>query len=165
MIDVVEIKQVYVNERQKLDLQITKTFEDEDKDAYKDVVFGVYSKNDITVDEQVIIPADGLVGTLTIDEDGKNIEQLDLPTGEYYVKELETNVGFKLDEEKHDFTFDYDGDTTKPTVTVSMDLYNEKRRLELDVNKVDKDHHDHFLNGAIFVRRVVSAQVFVKTDA
>lgn len=44
MIDVVEIKQSYVNERQKLDLQITKTFEDEDKDAYKDVVFGVYSK-------------------------------------------------------------------------------------------------------------------------
>lgn len=44
MIDVVEIKQSYVNERQKLDLQITKTFEDEDKEAYKDVVFGVYSK-------------------------------------------------------------------------------------------------------------------------
>lgn len=150
MIDVVEIKQSYVNERQKLDLQITKTFEDEDKDAYKDVVFGVYSKNDISLNDKVIIPADGLVGTLTIDEDGKNIEQLDFPTGEYYVKELETNVGFKLDEEKHDFTFDYDADTTKPIVTVSMDLYNEKRRLELDVNKVDKDHHDHFLNGAIF---------------
>jgi len=92
MIDVVEIKQSYVNERQKLDLQITKTFEDEDKDAYKDVVFGVYSKNDITLNDKVIIPADGLVGTLTIDEDGKNIEQLDLPTGEYYVKELETNA-------------------------------------------------------------------------
>lgn len=165
MIDVVEIKQAYVNERQKLDLQITKTFEDEDKDAYKDVVFGVYSKNDITLNDKVIIPADGLVGTLTIDEDGKNIEQLDLPTGEYYVKELETNVGFKLDEEKHDFTFDYDADTTKPTVTVSMDLYNEKRRLELDVNKVDKDHHDHFLNGAIFEVYDKTADAYVTTLA
>lgn len=150
MIDVVEIKQVYVNERQKLDLQITKTFEDEDKEAYKDVVFGVYSKKDITVDDKVIIPADGLVGTLTIDKDGKNVEQLDLPTGEYYVKELETNIGFKLDEEKHDFTFNYDEDTTKSTVIVPVELHNEKRRIELDVNKVDKDHHDHFLNGAIF---------------
>ena len=165
MIDVVEIKQSYVNERQKLDLQITKTFEDEDKDAYKDVVFGVYSKNDITLNDKVIIPADGLVGTLTIDEDGKNIEQLDLPTGEYYVKELETNVGFKLDEEKHDFTFDYDADTSKPTVTVSMDLYNEKRRLELDVNKVDKDHHDHFLNGAIFEVYDKTADAYVTTLA
>ena len=150
MIDVVEIKQAYVNERQKLDLQITKTFEDEDKEAYKDVVFGVYSKNDITVDDKVIIPEDGLVGTLTIDENGKNVEQLDLPTGDYYVKELETNVGFKLDEEEHDFTFNYDEDTTKATVIVPMELRNEKRRLELDVNKVDKDHYDHFLNGAIF---------------
>lgn len=165
MIDVVEIKQSYVNERQKLDLQITKAFEDEDKDAYKDVVFGVYSKNDITLNDKVIIPADGLVGTLTIDEDGKNIEQLDLPTGEYYVKELETNVGFKLDEEKHDFTFDYDADTSKPTVTVSMDLYNEKRRLELDVNKVDKDHHDHFLNGAIFEVYDKTADAYVTTLA
>lgn len=165
MIDVVEIKQSYVNERQKLDLQITKTFEDEDKDAYKDVVFGVYSKNDISLNDKVIIPADGLVGTLTLDEDGKNIEQLDLPTGEYYVKELETNVGFKLDEEEHDFTFDYDADTTKPTVTVSMDLYNEKRRLELDVNKVDKDHHDHFLNGAIFEVYDKTADAYVTTLA
>ena len=148
MIDVVEIKQAYVNERQKLDLQITKTFEDEDKEAYKDVVFGVYSKNDITLNDKVIIPADGLVGILTIDEDGKNIEQLDLPTGEYYVKELETNE-----------------DTTKPTVSVSMDLYNEKRRLELDVNKVDKDHHDHFLNGAIFEVYDKTADAYVTTLA
>ena len=150
MIDVVEIKQSYVNERQKLEFDITKTFEDEDKDAYKDVLFGVYSKNDITVDDKVIIPADGLVGTLTIDEDGKNAEQLDLPVGEYYIKELKTNVGFALDEEEHEFTFEYDEDTTKATVIVSMELHNEKRRLELDVNKVDKDHQDHFLNGAIF---------------
>lgn len=165
MIDVVEIKQAYVNERQKLDLEITKTFEDEDKDAYKDVVFGVYSKNDITVDDKVIIPADGLVGTLTIDKDGKNVEQLDLPVGEYYIKELETNVGFKLDEEEHDFTFNYDEDTTKATVIVPMELHNEKRRIELDVNKVDKDHHDHFLNGAIFEVYDKTAKSYVTTLA
>lgn len=165
MIDVVEIKQAYVNERQKLDLQITKTFEDEDKEAYKDVVFGVYSKKDITVNDKVIIPEDGLVGTLTIDENGKNVEQLDLPTGDYYVKELETNVGFKLDEEKHDFTFNYDEDTTKATVIVPMELRNEKRRLELDVNKVDKEHRDHFLNGAIFEVYDKTAKSYVTTLA
>ena len=131
MIDVVEIKQAYVNERQKLNLDINKTFEEDDKDAYKDVVFGVYSKNDITLDDEVLIPSDGLVGILTLDENGKNNEQLDLPVGEYYVKELETNVAYKLDEENHDFTFSYDEDTTKPAVTVSMDLYNEKRRFSI----------------------------------
>jgi hypothetical protein len=29
-------------------------------------------------------------------------------------------------------------------------IINEKRRLELEVNKVDKDNHDVFLNGAVF---------------
>ena len=163
MIDVVEIKQAYVNERQKLNLDINKTFEEDDKDAYKDVVFGVYSKNDITLDDEVLIPSDGLVGILTLDENGKNNEQLDLPVGEYYVKELETNVAYKLDEENHDFTFSYDEDTTKPAVTVSMDLYNEKRRLELEVNKVDKEHYDHFLNGAIFEVYDKTADAYVTT--
>ena len=165
MIDVVEIKQAYVNERQKLNLDINKTFEEEDKDAYKDVVFGVYSKNDITLDDEVLIPADGLVGILTLDKNGKNNEQLDLPVGDYYVKELETNVAYKLDEENHDFTFSYDEDTTKPAVTVSMDLYNEKRRLELEVNKVDKEHYDHFLNGAIFEVYDKTADAYVTTLA
>lgn len=149
LIDVVEIKQSYVNERQKLNLQITKTFEDEDKDAYKDVVFGVYTKDDIHLGDDILIAKDSLVGTLAIDKNGKNIEQLDLPVGDYYVKELKTNVGFVLDEEQHEFSFEY-GDTTDSTVIVKLDLHNNKRRLELDVNKVDKDHHDYFLNGAIF---------------
>ena len=29
-------------------------------------------------------------------------------------------------------------------------IINEKRRLDLEVNKVDKDNHDVFLNGAVF---------------
>ena len=60
------------NERQKLDLEITKTFEDEDPDAYKDVIFGIYSEDDIQVGDTVEIPEDGLVGILTLDENGKN---------------------------------------------------------------------------------------------
>ena len=52
-------------------------------------------------DSRVCIPADGLVGILTLDENGHNVEQLDLPAGDYYVKELKTNIGFVLDEEGH----------------------------------------------------------------
>lgn len=168
LIDVVEIKQSYKNDRQKLDLEITKTFEDEDPDAYKDVVFGVYAKDEIVIREpveevipvllsydedddsgRVCIPADGLVGILTLDENGHNVEQLDLPVGDYYIRELETNVGFVLDEENHEFTFEY-GETSLESIQVGMVLHNEKRRLDLEVNKVDSEHKDHFLNGAIF---------------
>ena len=93
--------------------------------------------------------ADGLVGILTLDENGHNIEQLDLPAGDYYVKELETNVGFVLDEDNHAFTFEY-GETSLESIQVGMVLHNEKRRLDLEVNKVESEHKDHFLNGAIF---------------
>ena len=156
LIDIVTIKQAYVNERQKLDLKIQKTFEDDNKDAYKDVIFGVYSKNEIIVNDDSSIPADGLLGLITLDENGQNIEQIDLPIGEYYVKELETNVGYVLNEEKHEFTFAY-GDTTLPAITVELnELVNNKRRLDIEINKVDSEHHDHFLNGALF-------EVFDKT--
>lgn len=100
-------------------------------------------------DERLCIPADGLVGILTLDENGHNVEQLDLPAGDYYVKELETNVGFVLDEESHEFAFEY-GDTNLKSIEVGIELRNQKRRLDLEVNKVDSEHNDHYLNGAIF---------------
>lgn len=60
-----------VNERQKLGLELKKTFEDDDKSAYKDVLFGVYTSEDIKIGEDVIIPKDALMGVLTLDESGK----------------------------------------------------------------------------------------------
>ena len=139
------------NKRQTLDLQVTKLFEEDDPEAYKDVLFGIYSTEDISLGDDVLIPADGLVGLMHIDENGKNVEQFNLPVGSYYLKELVTNVGFVLDEEQHPFTFEYDEDNSKETVTVTMEgIINEKRRLDLEVNKVDKDNHDVFLNGAVF---------------
>ncbi len=150
MVDIVQIKQSYVNERQKILLDITKTFEDNDSEAYKDVLFGLYSKDDITLDGEVLIKKDSLLGLITLDNEGKNIEQFDLPTGDYYLKELKTNVGFVLDKDIHEFTFYFDEDTTKDFVTIKLNLTNNKRRLELDICKVDKDHHDYFLNGAFF---------------
>ena len=150
MVDIVEIKQSYVNERQKLQLDITKTFEDNDLEAYKDCLFGLYSKDDITLDDEVLIKKDSLLGQITLDNKGKNIEQFDLPCGNYYLKELKTNAGFVLDKNIHEFTFEYDEDSTKNFVTIKLNLTNNKRRLEFDVSKVDKDHNDYFLNGAIF---------------
>ena len=184
-VEVVTKNFTMTNERQKLELELTKTFEDEDKEAYKDVLFGVYAKNDITIPKgiisrsneenvEVLIPKDGLVGVLTIDENGNNIEQLDLPIGDYYVKELETNVGFELNEDIHNFTFKY-GDTTEETVVVKLDeINNTKRRLDLEVTKVDSKDHNHLLNGAIFevydkttgkkVDTLMSGKFFFKGD-
>lgn len=175
LVEVVQKHYTMTNQRQKLELTLNKTFEDDDKLAYKDVVFGVYVKEDIKIGDDVIIPVDSLVGVLTVDENGKNKQQLDLPVGNYYVKELETNVGFELDENHYDFVFENTEDTTKETSLVKLDdIKNNKRRIDLEVAKVDKDHRDHFLNGAIFkvrdvntneVTYLASGQLFIKGNA
>lgn len=151
IVEVVSKHYTMNNERQKLDLEITKSFEDEDPDAYKDVVFGIYSEDDIQVGDTIEIPEDGLVGILTLDENGKNKEQYDLPVGNYYIKELKTNVGYVLDEEEYPFTFEYTDDASESHAHVELEeIENMKRRIDLEVKKVDKDNHDILLNGAVF---------------
>lgn len=150
LIEIVQIGKEFKNERQKLNLTIAKTFEEDDKDAYKDVVFGVYTSNNLTVNEATVIPADSLVGLLTIDENGNNVEQLDLPYGEYYAKELKTNIAYELNENKYPFVFESDI-SGSATVDINVGpIENNKRRLDIEINKVDADHKDHYLDGAIF---------------
>lgn len=150
-VEVVQKHYTVTNERQKLDLQLTKTFEDNDSQAYKDVVFGVYAKNDIKIGDDIIIPKDALLGVMSLDEKGHNKEQLDLPIGTYYVKELETNVGFVLDDNQHEFTFENTEDTTQATSKVKLDeIENTKRRLSIEIKKVDSKNPDVLLDGAIF---------------
>lgn len=173
-VDIVIKNLAMTNERQKLELELYKTFEDADKEAYKDVVFGVYTKTDIKIGEETIIPINSLVGVLTIDENGKNKEQLDLPIGDYYVKELSTNVGFELDKNVHEFTFEH-GETTKEKINVKLnEIFNAKRRLDIEIMKVDSKNHNHLLNGAIFevydktinkkVDTLMSGKFFLKGD-
>ena len=150
LIEIVQDKMTFTNQRQKLDLQVKKTFENEDPNAYKDVVFGVYTKKDIKIGKETAIPKDALVGVFNLNEDGTNAQKFDLPIGDFYIKELETNIGYILDENQYDFTFEYE-EPNKEFVIVSIDpIHNKKRRLDLEITKVDKDNHDIFLSGAVF---------------
>ena len=150
LVKIVFEKMVLTNERQKLELDFAKRFEDNDPLAYKDVVFGVYSKNDILIDEEIVIPADSLVGIILLDEIGKPANQLDLPIGDYYLKEYKTNVGFVLDDKIYDFSFEYTSTNKKTSVIKLDDLTNEKRRIDIEIIKVDSKNKDVLLNKAVF---------------
>ena len=150
LVKVVFEKMVLTNDRQKLELDFTKRFEDNDPLAYKDVVFGVYSKNDILIDEEVVIPADSLVGTILLDEHGKPANQLDVPIGDYYIKELKTNVGFVLDENSYDFSFEYTSTDKKTSIIKIEDIMNFKRRIDIEIIKVDSNNKDVLLSKAVF---------------
>ena len=68
------------------------------KEAYKDVVFGIYTRDDTYEWKgNVAIEPDTLLATSGIDEEGHLVHTPELPVGNYYLKELQTNSAYKLD--------------------------------------------------------------------
>ena len=106
MIDNKNESVTFSNQRTKLDIDLLKTIEENEQypneNAYKDIYFGVYTKDDIvSSDGTVLLEKDKLVDIMAIDKDGKEVTTADLPTGSYYVKEIETSKGLNLDDTKY----------------------------------------------------------------
>ena len=94
------------NGRQLGQLIVTKEMESSlfDDDAYKDVVFGVYSGEDIIYKGEVVLKANSLVGITKVDEN-RQIKVLLYHPGKYYLQELATNGKYLLDDTRYDFEF------------------------------------------------------------
>ncbi len=65
-----------------------------------DVTFGLYAEADLTAADGTVIPADGLIEIISLDENGKAVQQRP-SVGSYYVKELSTNPAYVLNEQKY----------------------------------------------------------------
>ena len=77
------------NERQKVQITVTKT-DSETKEALEGAVFGLFAKEDIVnKDGKVIVKADTQIERTVTGKDGKAAFTSDLPLGQYYVKEIE----------------------------------------------------------------------------
>lgn len=126
----------YINVRQKIKLKLRKKLEESKfksilDNAYKDVVLGVYAKEDLTnYKGETIIPKDTLVDKLYITEEGNSTQNYDLPLGEYYVRELETNKNYMLNEGNYDFSFITNDNTTAiNTVNLLQSIENNLTTL------------------------------------
>lgn len=64
----------------------------------------------MTAADGSVIPADGLIEILSVDENGKAVVKADLPLGSYYLKELSTDAHYLLNDEKYPVVFDYAGE-------------------------------------------------------
>lgn len=124
-----------VNQRQKLHVDLTKAMEaDEDfnignNGELQDVVFGLYSKDEITAADGSVIPADGLLGTATPDENGQINFDVDVPYGhDYYVKEISTNEKYVLDDGTYDVSFN-DVSATDASMTANSNTNFEEGKL------------------------------------
>ena len=117
-IAVTETATGFVNERQKVEIDLVKSLETDE--AYGvgkngeifDVTFGLYAAEELAAADGEVIPADGLIEIISLDESGKGKVSSDLPMGSYYVKELSTNSAYILGDQKYPVVFEYAGQDT-----------------------------------------------------
>lgn len=111
------------------------------KEAYKDVVFGIYTRDD-TYDWKgnVAIEPDTLLATSGIDEEGHLVHTPELPVGNYYLKELQTNSAYKLDENEYDFSIDQSNEKAVIVpINEGKPIINKLKEYYVLVNKVDEN--------------------------
>lgn len=141
------IESTLENKRSIVEVKFTKYMETlkdhEELNAYKDVIFGIYAREDIyNYMGEVAIPYGTLIDTTGIDELGQFDHFPDLPNGVYYVKELQTNKMYNLDETEYDFEIAWHGgDVSKYTINIGSNegIINELQRGKVIIHKTDLD--------------------------
>ncbi len=145
------------NTRPTFDIDMTKVLEEQNiflnEEAYKDIVFGIYAKEDIiNYYGDAEIPAGSLIATSGIDENGHLIDVPDLPFGIYYIKELATNSQYVLNDTEYEFELIYQGeDVSKQTVVINNGtIENELARGQIKVIKKDSFDEEKILANVKF---------------
>ena len=114
-IAVTETSAGFYNERQRVVINFTKTLETDEafgvgnNGEIFDVAFGLYAESELTAADGTVIPADGLIEIITLDENGNGEVKTDLPIGNYYVKEVAANSAYLVNDTKYPVNFEYAG--------------------------------------------------------
>lgn len=99
------------NERQHMKVRMEKDIEENpfypNPDAYKDIIFGIFTDEDITnADGEILLEKDSLVDCFGLNDSYQGISSVDFPVGtKWYAKELQTSEGFVLNTNKYSFEF------------------------------------------------------------
>ena len=115
---VTETATSFYNERQRVEIDLIKSLMVDE--AYGignngeifDVTFGLFATEELTAADGTVIPADGLLEIISLDENGNGKVKADLPMGSYYVKELSANSAYILGDQKYPVVFEYAGQET-----------------------------------------------------
>ena len=122
------------NERQKVQITVTKT-DSETKKELEGAVFGLYAKEDIVnKDGKVIVKADTQIERGVTGKDGKVTFTSDLPLGQYYVKEIEAPKGYVKSDKIFDVDASYQGDKVK---VIEFKAAFENAPIKVEISKTD----------------------------
>ena len=171
-IAVTETETSFYNERQRVEIDLVKSLETDE--AYGvgnngeifDVTFGLYAETDLTAADGTVIPADGLIEIISLDENGKGTVNSDLPFGSYYVKELSTNPAYVLNEQKYPVTFEYAGqDTAIVHLSANDGEAIENEIIYGSVSGLKSDEDGNALGGAVIGIFKTGTEEFTKENA
>ncbi|MFQ8637822.1 MAG: SpaA isopeptide-forming pilin-related protein [Acutalibacteraceae bacterium] len=139
----------FVNERQKVEISLKKLLEQDEtfslgmNEEWKNITFGLFAAEELTAADGTSIPADGLIETIGVDENGNAIFKTDVPCGaSLYVKEIGTDEHYILSDEKYPVVFEYAGqDVAKVEIKVNdgEPIENTLKRGKVSGWKVDQD--------------------------
>ncbi|MEI3007552.1 MAG: SpaA isopeptide-forming pilin-related protein [Ruminococcus bicirculans (ex Wegman et al. 2014)] len=137
------VNTAFENEYQSVRISLSKVMESDElfgiygKDCYTSIRFGLFAAEDITAADGTVIPADGLLSEVSLDENMTAKFDVQIPFGRYYVKEISTDEHYVLGGEKYLVNFEYMGQDIR---TVDIDcgqFVNLLKRGRIEGHKVD----------------------------
>ena len=147
----------FYNERQKVEISLQKLLEQDEtfsigmNEEWKAITFGLFAAEELTAADGTSIPADGLLETTGIDENGNAVFKTGVPCGaSLYVREIGTDDHYILSDEKYPVVFEYAGqDVSKVEIKVNDGeaIENTLKRGKVSGWKVDQDGFE--LGGAV----------------
>ena len=147
-VEVTETSASFYNQRQKALVTLDKVLEQDEtfgigmNGEISAVTFGLYAQEDITAADGSVIPADGLLEIVSVNENGQAVCSTDLPFGSFYLKELSTDSHYLLNGETFPFTFEYGGPSIAVVEISANDgeaVTNELIRGEIKGLKTDEN--------------------------
>lgn len=117
-VEITETAADFCNKRQKAAVSLDKVLEQDERfgigtsGELSAVTFGLFVTEELTAAGGSIIPADGLLEIVSVDENGHAVCKTDLPFGSYYLKELSTDGHYILSDEEYPIVFEYAGQNT-----------------------------------------------------
>lgn len=171
-IAVTETSSSFYNERQKVNISLGKSLEVNElfgigmNEEIKNISFGIYAKEDVVSVSGTVIPADGLIEIISLDENGKAEAKTDLPFGNYYVKEIATDEHYLLNDNKYPVAFEYAGqDTAMVQIAVNNGEEIENKLIYGSVSGMKVDENNKPLGGAVIGIFESSDGEFTKENA
>lgn len=158
-VEITETVTSFYNERQKAEISLSKVLEQNEifgigrNSEILSVQFGLFAAENLTATDGSVIPADGLLEIISVDENGHAVFKTDIPVGaKLYVKELAVDSHYILSAEKYPVEFVYAGqDTANVEIKVNDGeaVKNDLIYGTIKGSKIDRETEEPIM-GAVF---------------